>query len=86
LLDQYEAELARIQRTASDERDRVRTETAKLEEEILGDARNVSNQIVADGRAQIDAEVKRIRGQLERESAVMARQIASTVLGRELTP
>jgi F-type H+-transporting ATPase subunit b len=84
LLEQYEHELARVQRTAAEERERARSETARLEAEIVDEARRVSQGIADEGRQRIDAEVKSIRRQLERDTTVMARQIATQVLGREL--
>ena len=84
LLTQYEGELARVQRTAAEERERVRSEMARLEGDIIEEARRISQAIVDEGRQRIETEVKTIRHQLERDSAVLARQIATRVLGREV--
>jgi F-type H+-transporting ATPase subunit b len=84
LLTQYENEVDRINRVAAEERDRARLETSKLEAEILNEARQVAQRVEEDGRARIEAEVSRLRTRLQQDSLVMARQIASKVLGREV--
>lgn len=84
LLRQYEAELRRLNETAAAERDRIRAETAKLEAEILADARETTSRILEQGRTQIESQVDKIRFDLGRQSEVLARQLASEALGREV--
>jgi F-type H+-transporting ATPase subunit b len=85
LLREYEAELARVQQTAAEERQKLRNETAKLEAEILDQAREVTTRIIEDGRRRIADEVNKIRFDLGRESERMSRDIAAKVLGREVS-
>ena len=84
LLVEYEAELERVNRVAAEERDRSRAETARLEAEILTEARAASTKIVDEGRARIEEEIHSIRFDLGRESERLARDIAAQVLGREV--
>jgi F-type H+-transporting ATPase subunit b len=84
LLVEYETELERVNRVAAEERDRIRAETAKLEAEILAEARAVSTKIVEQGRARIEQEIRSIRFDLGKESERLARDIATRVLGREV--
>jgi len=78
----YQSELERVNRVAAEERDRMRTETAKLEAEILRDARAATGRVVADGRRQIEAEMNRVQFEIGRESERLAHDITERVLGR----
>lgn len=83
LLERYEREVARVNQVASEERDRARAETAKLETEILDEARRSVSKIVEEGRSRIDQEVQKMRFELGRESERLAQDVAGRVLGRE---
>lgn len=85
LLTRYEKELERINQAAAVERDKARAETAKLEAEILNEAREVTQRVEREGRERIQREVAQMRGELQLQSASMAREIARRVLGREVT-
>src|SRR5687768_11478269 len=61
ILRSYERELERVTRVATEERERLRGETTRLEAEILREARTVSNQMVDQGRKKIESEVNAIR-------------------------
>jgi len=85
LLTRYEKELERINHAAAVERDKARTETAKLEAEILNEAREVTQRVEREGRERIQHEVTQLRTELQKQSGSMAREIAGRVLGREVT-
>jgi len=85
LLSKVDRELDRIRRTAAEERERIRVETAKLEAKILEEARESSVAVVAEGRQQIETEMSALRRELDARTAQMAREVASAVLGREVT-
>lgn len=84
LLEKYEAELAKVGRTAAEERDKMRSETTRLENEIINQARDATAKILAEGRAQIADQVTKIRADLGRESERLAHQLAARALGREV--
>jgi F-type H+-transporting ATPase subunit b len=84
LLTKYEQKMEQVNQVAAEERERIRTETAKLEAEILGEARTVAAGVVSEGRARIESEVSKIRFDLGRESEKLAQEIAQRVLGREV--
>ena len=84
LLSRYEGELARVHDVARQERERARGETARMEAELLGQARQTANQIVEEGRLQIDRERRRIQFTLGQESERLAQTVAEAVLGRSL--
>ncbi len=83
LLAKYEREIARVSQAAAEERDKLRAEAAKVEAEIMREARAATAKIIERGRAQIEGEVDRIRFELGRESERTAALIVSRVLGRE---
>lgn len=84
LLERYEAELSRVGRTAAEEREKMRAETTRLENEIINDARATAAKLLADGRRDIAQQVDRIRQDLGKESERLAHQIAVRALGREV--
>lgn len=85
LLREYEKELARVHQVAAEERQKLRNETAKLEAEILNEARVATTRIIDDGRRKIADEVNRIRFDLGRQSERLSQDIATRVLGREVS-
>ena len=82
LLRKYEKELERVQQVAAEERELLRSETAKLEAEILRDAREVTTRIVEDGRRKIETEVNLIRVAVGAESEKVAQMIVDRVIGQ----
>jgi F-type H+-transporting ATPase subunit b len=85
LLKRYEAELARVNQAAAQERERIRAETAKLEAEILREARDVTTRIIEDGRRRIETETNKIRFDLGREAERISQEIETRLLGREVS-
>ena len=84
LLTKYENELSRVARSAAEERDKLRAETARLEAEIMREGRDAVAKIIDQGRKSIEAEVDKIRFDLGRESERTASLIVARVLGREV--
>jgi F-type H+-transporting ATPase subunit b len=84
LLRKWEAEVEKVQRVAAEERDKTRAETARLEAETMAEARKMAAKIVEEGRAETAEEIRATRVHLGRSSAVLARDIAARVLGREV--
>jgi F-type H+-transporting ATPase subunit b len=82
LLRRYEKELERVQQVAAEERELLRSETAKLEAEILRDAREVTTRIVESGRQKIETEVNSIRVAVGAESEKVAQMIVERVVGQ----
>ena len=83
-MTRYEKEYERVTREAAAERDKARLETAKLEAEILDQAKTAVQRLEQEGREQIEREVAKLRSELQEQSRTMAREIASKVLGREV--
>jgi F-type H+-transporting ATPase subunit b len=86
LLTRYEAELDKVRREASQERERLRADTAKIEAQIMNEARAETARILDSGKARIAAEVAELRSELERSQPALAAEVASKILGREVRP
>ena len=70
LLTKYEAEIEKIRREAGREREELRAESAK---------------ILDAGKARIAAEMETLRAELSQQTPLLAAEIASKVLGREVS-
>ena len=82
LLQRYEKELERVKQVAAEDRDLLRSETSKLEAEILREARDATTRIVEEGRRKIEAEVNSIRVAVGAESERVAQMIVERVVGQ----
>jgi F-type H+-transporting ATPase subunit b len=85
LLTRYEAELEKVRREAGLEREKLRADAAKLEAKIMAEARAETARILEEGKARIAREVADLRKELEKTRPELAGQIASRLLGREVT-
>ena len=85
ILEKYEEELARVHRFVAEEREHMRVETAKLESNVLDEAREGVNRVVADGRQKLADQVLAIRKDLADQVKVVANDVAAQALGREVT-
>lgn len=84
LVAKFEAEIEKVRREATVERDRLRAETVKLEAKMLEDAKADATRILTEGRAKIEKEVASLRSELEASRPALAQQIAAKLLGREV--
>lgn len=85
LLKRYEAELDKIRREAGEERERLRKETKEIEAKIMAEAQVDAARILEEGKARIAAEVEQMRKELAQAQPALAAEIASRVLGREVS-
>jgi F-type H+-transporting ATPase subunit b len=84
LLQEYERALARVRQVASEERERIRADTRKLEAQIMEEATATAAAIVQEGRTKIASEVAGMREELDAQAASIAQEMASSVLGRSV--
>lgn len=80
----YEAEMARVRGAANLERDKLRAEGQKTENDILSKVREGTSKTLEDGRKRAADEVAKARSQLKADAGTLARDLASRVLGREV--
>jgi F-type H+-transporting ATPase subunit b len=81
----YDAELDKVRREAGVERERMRAETARLEAQIMAEAREETARIIEAGKARVAAEVASLRKELASGRPELTAQIASRILGREVS-
>lgn len=81
---EYDANLMRARQRGAEERQRLRSEAAGYERQVLGAARDESQKALDAARGKITADAKAARDKLAAESTVMARQIVTKILGREV--
>ena len=83
-LSKYESEMAKARASANKERDQLRAEGVKTENEILEKVRKSTALTLEQGKRQARDEAARVRTELQTETGEMAKQLAARVLGREV--
>lgn len=81
-MDELEERLAQAKAAANADRRERREEIRQREEEILAEARAEADQMVDQARAEIEREAEAARRTLREESETLARDVATSVLGR----
>ncbi|MCC7541974.1 MAG: ATP synthase F0 subunit B [Deltaproteobacteria bacterium] len=80
----FEEEMKKVKALAGDERDRLRAEGLRLEQTLLAKVRTETTELLDRRRAELREEKVRARQRLDTEVPALGRQIATTVLGREV--
>ena len=83
-LAKYEAEMARARASANAERDKLRAEGVKAENEILGRVRASTAKSLEEGRGRMSEELATARTKLKTDVTVLAKELAGRALGREV--
>lgn len=84
-LAEYERALDKARAAGATERDALRAEALKREAELMGTVRAQTASTLEEGRAVMANEAATARAQLQRDATGLGREIASRVLGREVT-
>ena len=79
----YDAQLTRARVRGAEERQRLRTEGAIYERQVLGAARDEAQKALEAARARINTEAGEAHLKLQAESTALSRQIVRKILGRE---
>jgi F-type H+-transporting ATPase subunit b len=85
-LAEYEAAMTKARATANAERERIRAEALKHEQDILGTMRTAAAKTIDDGKRSALAEAERVRATLKGDAVALAQELAARVLGREVPP
>jgi F-type H+-transporting ATPase subunit b len=83
-LTKYETEMAKARASANEERDKLRAEGVKTENEILEKVRKATAASLEQGKRHAREEASRVRATLQTETTQMAKDLAARVLGREV--
>ena len=84
-LNAFEDEMAKMRKEASAERDRMRADASRRERKLLEKVKGETDAMVAESEATMAKEASRIRKEIATETPKLAKQIASKLLGREVS-
>ena len=84
-LAKYEAEMTRARAAANAEREKLRAQALAREQEILSGVREAAAKVMEDGKHAAHAEADRVRAALKTQAGETARELATRVLGREVS-
>ena len=82
--EEFDEEMRRLRLQAGEERDRLRAEGKRLERTVLDRVREETNKQLAEADAQLETQAARLRTEIDRGTALLAKQIASKMLSREV--
>jgi F-type H+-transporting ATPase subunit b len=83
-LARYEAEMAKARQAGNVEREKIRAEGQRREQEILAAVREQTARVVEDGKKAAHAEAEQARAALKAQASTLAQELAGRVLGREV--
>jgi F-type H+-transporting ATPase subunit b len=83
-LSKYETEMAKARAVANSEREKLRAEAAKRENEILSQVRQTTTRLIEDGKRRTQEEAQRARAGLRASVSGLAGDLATKALGREV--
>ena len=86
LLEDYRARVAQVREEANKMVEESRKTADALRKELLEKAETEARGIVTKAQQQLGAERERVVNQLEQQLAQWSTEIASRIIGRELTP
>jgi F-type H+-transporting ATPase subunit b len=81
-----DAAMSKARESAGVEREKLRAEAARREQETLAQVRSAVAQTVEDGKRVVHAEADRVRAALRTDAEALSRELAARVLGREVRP
>lgn len=82
--EEFDAEMRRLRLQAGEERDRLRAEGQRLERTMIDGVREETDKQLAEADAKLATEAARLRADLDKSVPVLAKQIASKMLNREV--
>jgi len=82
--DKLAAEMRAARLKAGEEREKLRAEGKRLEAQVLEKVRQETTKQLAEAEASLDKEAAKVRAELQAQTPVLAKQIASKLLEREV--
>jgi len=82
--DEYEAQLRKVRAASNAERDRLKAEGQKTEREVLDKVKQETHGMLTSAQQRLDGEAEAARAELAHSIPVLANEIASKILGREV--
>lgn len=81
---EFDEEMRRLRLQAGEERDRLRAEGKRLERSVLDRVREDTERQLAEADKQLATEASKLRAEMKTSVPVLAQQIASKLLNREV--
>jgi len=85
-LAKYEDAMAKARAAAGADREKLRGEALRTENEILAKVRATTTRSLDEGRKRAQGDVAAVRATLAEQSKDLGRELAGRVLGREVPP
>jgi F-type H+-transporting ATPase subunit b len=82
--EEFDFEMRRLRLQAGEERDRLRAEGKRLERTVLDRVREETDKQLAAADAKLKTEAAKLRTEIDQSVPVLAKQIASKMLNREV--
>ena len=82
--EEFDEEMRRLRLQAGEERDRLRAEGKRLERTVLDRVREETDKQLAEADAQLATEAAKLRNEVKTSVPLLAKQIASKLLDREV--
>ena len=80
----FEEAIQKVRTTAGEERDKLRADGLKIEKGMLEAVKEDTTKLLDEAKTKLDAERDSVRRDMNAQTPVLARQIASKLLGREV--
>jgi F-type H+-transporting ATPase subunit b len=82
--EEFDVEMRRLRLQAGEERDRLRAEGKRLERTVLDRVRADTDRQLSEADAKLKIEAAKLRAEIDQSVPVLAKQIASKMLNREV--
>lgn len=82
--DKLASEMRTARLKAGEEREKLRAEGKRLEAQVLEKVREETTKQLSEAEASLDKEAAKVRAELQAQTPVLAKQIASKLLEREV--
>ncbi len=83
IMKEYKTKLDEVRARALEERNEIRRGAQAAAQEMIGKAREEAQALLEEAKARLELEAKEIRAKIKPDIEVLAREVASQILGRE---
>ncbi|MEQ9619462.1 MAG: ATP synthase F0 subunit B [Deltaproteobacteria bacterium] len=83
IIEEYDAKLSEARARAQEERTKILREAETAAEGIISEARQEASGVIEEAKSKLEADTGRIKEKLKGDVELLARDIASKILGKE---
>lgn len=84
IIEEYDLKLNEARAIAIEERNKLIQEGQNVAQEIIGEARNETGALLDEAKIKLEADTKEIKEKIKNDIDVLATDIASKVMGKEV--